>query len=51
MEANTSTVYHAIEAAAHALDIDRRYIEHYIFLNQDKPVLGRYTFKLLNYDS
>jgi hypothetical protein len=48
METNTSTTYHAIKAAARALGIDRRYIEHYIFLNQDKPVLGRYTFKLLN---
>ena len=44
---NTSTKYHAIKAAARALDIDKRYIEHYIYLNQDKPVLDRYTFKLL----
>jgi hypothetical protein len=28
METNTSTIYHAIRAAARALDIDRRYIEH-----------------------
>ena len=42
---NTST-YHAIRAAARALDIDKRYIEHYIYLKQNKPVLGRYTFKL-----
>jgi len=45
---NTSTTYHAIRAAARALSIDRRYIEHYIYLKQDKPVLGRYTFKLVN---
>lgn len=43
---NTTTTYHAIRAAARALDIDKRYIEHYIYLKQDKPVLGRYTFKL-----
>jgi hypothetical protein len=43
---NTTTAYHAIRAAARALDIDRRYIEHFIYLGQDKPVLGRYTFKL-----
>jgi len=45
---NTSTTYHAIRAAARALNIDRRYIEHYIYLKQDKPILGRYTFKLVN---
>jgi len=48
LETNSSTTYHAIRAAARALDIDKRYIEYYIYLNQDKPVLGRYTFKLLN---
>jgi hypothetical protein len=41
----TSTTYHAIRAAARALDIDKRYIENYIYLEQDKPVLGRYLFK------
>ena len=49
---NNTTTFHAIRAAARALDIDKRYIEHYIYLNQDKPVLGRYTFKLnLNSDN
>ena len=48
IETNTSTTYHAIKAAARALGIDKRYIEHYIYLNQDKPVLGKYTFKLLH---
>lgn len=49
---NNITTFHAIRAAARALDIDKRYIEHYIYLNQDKPVLGRYTFKLnLNSDN
>jgi hypothetical protein len=46
LETNTTTTYHAIRAAARALDIDKRYIEHFIYLKQDKPVLGRYTFKL-----
>jgi len=46
LEKNTTTTYHAIRAAARALDIDRRYIEHYLYLKQDKPVLGKYTFKL-----
>jgi hypothetical protein len=50
VETNTSTIYHAIRAAARALDIDKRYIEHYIYLKQDKPVLGRYIFKLVNSD-
>lgn len=45
---NITTTYHAIRAAARALDIDKRYIEHFIYLGQDKPVLGRYTFKLNN---
>lgn len=48
---NTSTTYHAIRAAARALDIDKRYIEHYIYLKQEKPVLGRYIFKLINFNS
>ncbi len=48
METNTTTVYHAIRAAARILGIDKRYIEHYIFLNKDEPVFGRYTFKLLD---
>lgn len=48
IETNTSTIYHAIKAAARALGIDKRYIEHYIYLNQDKPVLDKYTFKLLD---
>lgn len=50
LEIKTSAIYHAIKAAARALGIDKRYIEHYIYLNQDKPVLGRYTFKILNSD-
>ena len=48
LETNISTIYNAIKAAARALGIDKRYIEHYIYLNQDKPVLGKYTFKLVN---
>lgn len=47
LKTNTTT-YHAIRAAARALDIDKRYIEHFIYLKQDKPVFGRYTFKLIN---
>ena len=47
METNTTT-YHAIRTAVRILGIDKRYIEHYILLNQDKPVFGRYTFKLLD---
>ena len=45
LKTNSTSIYHAIKAAARALDIDKRYIEHYIYLKQDKPVLGRYTFK------
>lgn len=48
LETNTFTTYHAIQAAARALGIDKRYIEHYIYLSQDKPVFGKYTFKLIN---
>ena len=47
LETNSLTTYHAIRAAARALDIDKRYIEHYIYLKQDKPVLDRYIFKLV----
>lgn len=48
VETQTSTRYHAIRAAARALSIDKRYIEQYVYLNQDKPVLGKYTFKLIS---
>lgn len=48
METNTSTTYHPIQAAAHNLCIDKKYIEHYIYLSKYKPVLGKYTFKLIN---
>lgn len=51
LEKNVSTIYQAIKAAARGLGIDKRYIEHYIYLNQKKPVLGRYTFKFINSDS
>lgn len=44
----TKSVYHAIRAAAKDLDIDRRYIENYIYLKQKDPVFGRYTFKLID---
>nr|YP_009254056.1 hypothetical protein [Hypomyces aurantius]ANC62741.1 hypothetical protein [Hypomyces aurantius] len=50
VETQTSTMYHAIKAAARALSIDKRYIEHYVYLKQDKPVLGKYTFKLISCD-
>jgi len=48
LKTNTSTIYHAIRAAARELKIDKRYIENYINLNQDNPVLDRYIFKLVN---
>ena len=50
VETQTTTTYHAIRAAARALSIDKRYIEHYLYLNQDKPVLDKYTFKLISCD-
>lgn len=48
METNTTTIYHAIRAAARILGIDKRYLEHYVLLNQDKPVLSRYIYKLFD---
>lgn len=42
-----NTIYHAIRAAARALNIDRRYIEKYIYLKQVQPVRQRYLFKLI----
>nr|YP_009577904.1 GIY-YIG endonuclease [Cordyceps cicadae]QBG64891.1 GIY-YIG endonuclease [Cordyceps cicadae] len=50
IETQTVTIYHAIKAAARALSIDKRYIEAYIYLNQDQPVLNKYTFKLIKND-
>ena len=46
LETNTTTIYHAIKAAARALKIDKRYIENYIYLKKDNPVLGKYIFKI-----
>lgn len=48
LETKISTTFHAIRFAARALSIDKRYIENYVFLNQDKPVLGKYTSLRLN---
>jgi hypothetical protein len=42
-----NTIYHAIKAAARALNIDKRYIERYIYLKQEQPVFGKYIFKLI----
>jgi len=50
VETQTITTHNAIRAAARALSLDKRYIEHYIYLNQDNPVLGKYTFKLISCD-
>ena len=50
LETKTTSSYLAIKAAARALGINKRYIEYYIYLNQVKPVLGRYGFKLLSTD-
>jgi len=36
------TSYHAINAAAKALGIDKRHISHAIKLKSDKPILGRF---------
>ncbi len=47
LETNTTISYHSVRATARALGIDRRYILHYVYLNQDNPVLNRYIFKLL----
>jgi hypothetical protein len=47
-ETNISTSYNAIKAAARALGIDKRYIEHSLYLNQNKPVLGKYIFNIIN---
>lgn len=38
------TVYHAIRTAAKALNIDKRKIENYLYLNQETPVLNKYIF-------
>jgi group I intron endonuclease len=43
----TKTTYHAIRAAAKGLNIDYRYIYHFLNLKQTRPVLDRYTFELV----
>ena len=47
LQDNKTTDYHAIRAAARYLGIDNRYIEHYIYIDNSKPVLGKYIFKLI----
>lgn len=46
LKTNKILTYHAIRAAARDLGLDKRYIENYINLKQENPVLGRYIFKL-----
>ncbi len=48
LETNISTTYNSIRSAARALSIYKRYIENYIYLNQEKPVLNKYIFTLVN---
>ena len=43
----TITKYHAINAVARALGINKKEIENYIGLKQVKPVLNKYTFELV----
>ena len=47
LETDSTTIYHTVRAAARALKIDYKYILNYFYLNQDKPVLGRYIFQKL----
>ncbi len=43
----TKTTFHAVKAAARALNIKRASILNYIYLKQEMPVLDRYTFELV----
>lgn len=43
-----NTMYSSIKGAARALKMDSRYIQLYIYLNQDKFVLGKYLFEFVN---
>lgn len=47
LETKMNTVYSSTKGAAGALEIDSRYIQHYIYLSRDKPVLGKYTFEFV----
>ncbi len=51
LETKMNTEYSSIKGAARALKIDSRSIQHYIYLSQDKPVLGKYTFKFVNHEN
>ncbi|MBY3555997.1 hypothetical protein HGI15_21850 [Modestobacter lapidis] len=44
---NTIIKYNAIKAAARDLNIDHRHILNYVYLNNNKPILNRYIFKLI----
>jgi len=45
LELKTKTTYHAIRSAAKALGFDRRYLINYVYLNQTKPLFGRFIVK------
>lgn len=45
IETNITTTYPSIRAAARALNIAKSSIKDYIYLVQNKAVLGGYTFK------
>jgi hypothetical protein len=46
LELKTKTTYHAIRSAAKALGFDRRYLINYVYLNQTKPLFGRFIVKI-----
>lgn len=43
---NQILLFHAVRAAARALNVDRRLIEHHLYINQSKPLLGIYAIEL-----
>lgn len=45
LQLNTKVIYHAIRYAAKVLNLNKRYIENYIYLNQTEPILGRFIVK------
>lgn len=51
LDLDTITIYHTVKAAARALNINFKYILNFFYLNQAKPVLGRYIFKKLGVPS
>lgn len=45
---NKKITYHDIRGAARSISIDHKLINYYFYIDNNKPVLGKYSFKLID---